>query len=120
ESQEQLDAQGSLIDYAAKGHSVEYLGKDDVDGTECYKLKVNKKNGSPETMYFEIKTNYLIKSVAVRKANGQEAEVVTSYSNYEKLPEGIVIAKSMTLPFGELNISKITINGAVDEAIFKK
>ena len=120
ESQEQLDAQGSLIDYAAKGHSVEYLGKDDVDGTECYKLKVNKKNGSPETMYFEIKTNYLIKSVAVRKANGQEAEVVTSYSNYEKLPEGIVVAKSMTLPFGELNISKITINGAVDEAIFKK
>ncbi|MBL0067894.1 MAG: hypothetical protein IPP39_05175 [Chitinophagaceae bacterium] len=119
ESQEQLDAQGSLIDYAAKGHSVEYLGKDDVDGTECYKLKVNKKNGSPETMYFEIKTNYLIKSVAVRKANGQEAEVVTSYSNYEKLPEGIVIAKSMTLPFGELNISKITINGAVDEAILK-
>lgn len=120
ESQEQMDAQGSLINYAAKGHSVEYLGKDDVDGTECYKLKVNKKSGSPETMYFEIKTNYLIKSVAVRKANGQEAEVATSYSNYEKLPEGIVVAKSMTLPFGELNISKITINGAVDEAIFKK
>jgi hypothetical protein len=120
ESQEQMDAQGSLIDYAAKGHSVEFLGKDDVDGTECYKLKVNKKSGSPETMYIEIKTNYLIKSVSIRKANGQEAEVATNYSNYEKLPEGIVVAKSMTLPFGELNISKITINGAVDEAIFKK
>jgi hypothetical protein len=120
ESQEQMDAQGSLIDYATKGHSVEFLGKDDVDGTECYKLKVNKKSGSPETMYFEIKTNYLIKSVSVRKANGQEAEVVTSYSNYEKLPEGIIVPKSITLPFGELIISKITINGTVDEAIFKK
>ena len=120
ESQEQMDAQGILIDYAAKGHSVEFLGKDDVDGTECYKLKVNKKSGSPETLYIEIKTNYLIKSVAIRKANGQQAEVATNYSNYEKLPEGIVVAKSMTLPFGELNMTKITINGAVDEAIFKK
>ncbi len=120
ESQEQMDVQGSLIDYAAKGHSVEYLGKDDVDGTECYKVKVNKKGGSPETMYIETKTNYLIKSVSIKKANGQEVEVATSYSNYEKLPEGIVVAKSMTLPFGELNIGKIIINGAVDEAIFKK
>lgn len=120
ESQEQMDAQGSLIDYAVKGHSVEYLGKDEVDGTDCYKLKVNKKSGSPETMYFEKKTHYLIKSVTLRKANGQETEIVTSYSNYEKLPEGIVVAKSVTLPFGELNVSKITINGAVDEAIFKK
>jgi hypothetical protein len=36
------------------------------------------------------------------------------------LPEGVIVAKSMTLPFGELNMSKITINGPVDESIFKK
>lgn len=119
ESQDQLDAQGVLVDYAVKGHTVEYLGKDDVEGTECYKLKVNKKGGSPETMFIDTKTNYLIKSVAVRKANGQEAEVSTNFSNYEKLPEGIVFAKSFTLPFGELNITKITINAAVDESFFK-
>ncbi len=119
ESQDQLDAQGVLVDYAAKGHSIEYLGKDDVDGTECYKLKVNKKGGAPETMYIDTKTNYLIRSVAVRKANGQEVESTTNFSNYEKLPEGIVFAKSMTLPFGELNMNKVVINGTVDEAIFK-
>ncbi|MCY7311217.1 MAG: hypothetical protein LH619_10605 [Chitinophagaceae bacterium] len=119
ESQEQLDAQGNLIDYAAKGHTVEYLGKDEVDGTGCYKLKVNKKGGSPETMYIDTKTNYLLRSVTLRKANGQEAEVTTNFSNYEKLPEGIVIPKSITLPFGEMIVTKVTINGTVDEAIFK-
>lgn len=119
ESQDQLDAQGVLVDYATKGHTVEFLGKDDVDGTECYKLKVNKKGGTPETMYIDTKNNYLIRSVSIRKANGQEVETTTNFSNYEKLPEGIVLAKSMTLPFGELNLTKITINGTVDEAIFK-
>ncbi len=119
ESQEQLDAQGNLIDYVAKGHIVEYLGKDEVDGTGCYKLKVNKKGGSPETMYIDTKTNYLLRSVTLRKADGKEAEVTTNFSNYEKLPEGIVIPKSITLPFGEMIVTKVTINGTVDEAIFK-
>lgn len=119
EQQDQLDAQGILIDYAQKGHTVEYLGKDDVEGTECYKLKINKKGGKPETYYIDTKSNYLIRSVSIQKANGQEVETTTNFSNYEKLPEGIVVAKSMTLPFGELNFTKFTINGTVDESIFK-
>jgi len=120
ESQADLDAQGNLIDYAAKGHSVEYIGKDDVEGTEVYKLKVNLKSGKSETMFFDTKSYLLIRSIAIQKADGKEMEVVTNFSNYEKLPEGIIVSKSLGLPFGELNISKITINGAVDEAIFKK
>jgi hypothetical protein len=118
-SQPQLDLQGSLIDYASKGHTVEFLGKDDVDGTECLKLKVNYKGGTTETMYLDAKNFYVIRSVTKRKTNGQEVESTTNFSNYEKLPEGIVVAKSIGLPFGELNITKITVNGPVDETIFK-
>lgn len=119
ESQDQLDAQGILVDYVAKGHTIELLGKDDVDGTECFKLKVNKKGGRPETFLIDTKNYYLIRSISIQKANGQEMESITNFSNYEKLPEGIVMAKSLTLPFGELNLTKITINGTVDENIFK-
>ena len=120
EAQDQLDAQGELIDYAAKGHKVELIGKEDVEGTECFKLKVTKKGGSVSTLYIDPKNFYIIQAKSVQKANGQEMEVTTSFSNYEKLPEGIVVAKSMTLPFGEMNISKVTVNGAVDETFFKK
>lgn len=119
EAQSDLDVQGNLVDYAAKGHTVEFLGKDDVEGTECYKLKVNLKSGKPETMYFDTKSYMLIRTVAVQKANGQEMEVTTNFSNYEKLPEGILMPKSIGLPFGEMNITKVTINGPVDESIFK-
>jgi hypothetical protein len=120
ESQDDLDAQGNLIDYAAKGHTVELMGKDDVDGTECFKLKITKKGGKSETIFVDPKSYLILRSVELRKANGQEIEVATNYSNYEKLPEGIIVPKSMTLPFGELIISKITINGDVDETAFKK
>jgi len=119
EAASELDAQGSLVDYASKGHTVEYLGKDDVEGTECYKIKVNLKSGKPETHYIDTKSYLIIRTATTQKANGQEMEVVTNFSNYEKLPEGIVIPKSLGLPFGEMNITKVTINGPVDESIFK-
>ena len=120
ESQDQLDAQGELIDYASKGHKVELIGKEDVEGTECFKLKVTKKGGSVSTLFIDPKTFYIIQAKSVQKANGQEMEVTTSFSNYEKLPEGIVVAKSMTLPFGEMNMTKVSVNIPVEESFFKK
>ncbi len=124
EGQNDLDAQGAVVDYASKGHSAEYLGKEDVDGTECHKVKLTYKTGKTETMFFDPSSFYLVKSIATQKANGQEFEMTTSYSNYEKLPEGIVIAKSMSLPLGpganaDFSVSKIEVNKTIDPATFK-
>ena len=116
---DELDIQGNLLDYKAKGHTVEYLGKDDVDGTEAYKLKLTTKNGNVQTIYIDPATNYIIRTVSKRKGNGQEFDVTTNMSGYQKLPEGIVMPMTVSLPFGELKITKTEINGPVDEAIFK-
>lgn len=53
-AQDRLDIQGPLIDYREKGYKIVYLGTDDVEGTECYKLKVNMPSGKEETVYIEI------------------------------------------------------------------
>ena len=118
QGQDQLDVQGNLIDYAAKGHKVELLGKDDVDGVEAYKLKETLKGGKVETVYIDPSTFYIIRSVVKQKANGQETEVKTDISNYQKLPEGIVIPMSVTLPFGELTITDVKVNTPIDPSNF--
>lgn len=124
EGQESLDLQGNFIDYKTKGHTVEALGKEDVDGTDCFKLKLTTKGGKATTYFLDAKTYLLIKSTTVVKANGQEAELSTTYSNYQKLPEGILVPMSMAIPFApgmnlDFSIAKIEINKPVDEAIFK-
>lgn len=119
EGTDQLDAQGTLIDYKTKGHTLTMLGKEDIDGVETYKVQVAQKSGKIETLFFDPKTYYIIRSVSKVKANGQEVDQTTNLSNYKKLPEGIVVPMSITLPQGELLIDKVTINGPVDEAIFK-
>ena len=124
QGQDALDIQGSLVDYKAKGHAVELLGKEDVDGTECFKLKVTKKDGGVETNFIDPKTYYIVKSTQVKKADGQETEVSYSFSNFTKLPEGIVVPMGMTIPLGpgfnaDFTIAKVEVNKAIDESIFK-
>lgn len=124
QGQAELDVQGSLVDYKSKGHSVELIGSEDVDGTDCFKLKVNLKNDRSETYFIEKKGYTLIKTVGVRKANGQEMELTTTFSNYQKLPEGIVLPMTINVPLGpgmnvDMTITKVEVNKTIDESIFK-
>ena len=119
ESQDELDVQGPLVDYKAKGNKVTYLGKDDVEGTECFKLKVTYPNGKEETMYIDASNYYHIRTVSKVKANGKEEEVVSNFSNYQKLPEGIVYPMTIETGNGPRAIKSVEINKPIDESVFK-
>lgn len=118
---ENLDIQGELLDYKAKGHSVELLGKEDVDGTECYKLKLTRKSGRGTTFLIDTKTNYIIRTVSKMKANGQEVDQTQNFSNYQKLPFGIVVPMSLEnsgLP-APLVIAKMEVNPTIEASVFE-
>ncbi|TBR20022.1 MAG: outer membrane lipoprotein-sorting protein [Chitinophagaceae bacterium] len=120
ESADGLDLQGLLVNYKEKGHQVEYIGKEDYEGTECLKLKVTSKNGVESTMFLDPVSYYVIKNVVKSKASGQEADVVQTYSNYKKLENGYVFAFSMSgFGGGEISFTKIEVNIPVDPTLFK-
>ena len=120
EQEDQMDASmDPLIDYKAKGNKVAYLGKDEAEGTECYKLKVTDKNGKEVTEYLDLNTFYTIREVEKSKANGQETEEVSTMGNYQKLAEGIVFPMSLETGGVPLTIKKVEVNMPVDENIFK-
>jgi hypothetical protein len=119
QSQEQLELQDEFITYKELGKKLEFLGKDDVDGTECLKLKMTNKEGQ-ETSYFIDPSNYyVIKQITKIKADGKEMEDVTTFSNYKKVPEGIVYSMSISGGFGEMEVTKLEINPQIDESLFK-
>jgi hypothetical protein len=119
------DFDGPTFDYKAKGNKVEYVGKEDVEGTPAYKLHVTTKDGKESNDYFDAETYLMIRSDGVRNIQGQDLEVVTTYSDY-KTVEGITIAHSMenhvkgkeSMGGQALNITKIDLNPKVDKAIF--
>jgi outer membrane lipoprotein-sorting protein len=118
---EQLDIQGELLDYKAKGHSVELLGKEDVDGTDCHKLKLTRKSGRSTTYLIDAKTNYVVRTIIKVKANGQEVDQTQNFSNYQKQPFGIVVPLSMEnsgLP-APLVVSKVEVNPTIEASVFE-
>lgn len=121
ESVDELDMQGYLLDYKAKGNTVELVGKEDVDGTEAFKLKVTTKSGKVRTLFIDTKNYYIIRTVAKAVVMGQEQEVVSNLGDYKKTAEGFVFAHSIGGAFGQgdLTVTKIEVNKPVDEKVFK-
>jgi hypothetical protein len=118
---ESLDIQGDLLDYSAKGSKAELMGKEDVDGTECFKLKLTRKSGNEFVYFIDPSNYYIIRAVSKVKANGQEVEQKINFSNYKKLPEGIVVPLTMEnsgIP-APINVKKVEVNVPIDDAVFK-
>lgn len=114
ESQDNLDI-NPLVDYKAKGHTAEYMGTDEFEGTECYKVKLTQKSGKVVTYYIDPSNYLVIHTVTLTKANGVESEQTSDYSNYQKLPEGIM----MPMQMGNVKIKKVEVNVPIDENLFK-
>src|SRR3954471_23403383 len=90
----EADFDGPTFDYKAKGNKVEYVGKEDVEGTPAYKLHVTTKDGKESNDFFDAETYLLIRSEGMRNVQGQDLEVVTTFGDY-KTVDGLTIAHSM-------------------------
>ncbi|MBK7220709.1 MAG: hypothetical protein IPH94_04990 [Saprospiraceae bacterium] len=114
----QLDIRGQLLDYKGKGSTVEYLGEDEDEGVEVYKIRLTDSNKT-ETTYFIDKESYLlIKAVSKVNFQGQEIDAVTKMSNYKDVG-GILIPHSVdSMSTGKMEIVKTEINPAIAEDKF--
>lgn len=121
EGQDGLDIQGTFLNYKEKGHTVELVGKEAVDGTECYKLKLTTKMGKERTYFIDPKTYFIVRFVAKGVVNGQEMEVSQNFGDYKKTEEGFTFAHTIGGAFGQgdMTVTKIEVNKPIDEKIFK-
>jgi hypothetical protein len=89
---EDADLDGPLVDYAAKRYRLEYLGTEDVDGTQAHKIQVTKPDG--DVLYVYLDPDYFleIRIVARHLVRGTPQETVTDFGDYEKVdgPKGSV------------------------------
>ena len=77
---EQADIDGPLLNYKEKGNKVELVGKEQVEGTDAYKLKITLKNGSVRYYYLDADTYLDIKQEGKRKMRGTEIDGETVYA----------------------------------------
>lgn len=82
---------GALVDYRAKGYTLDYLGTEDVDGTSAYKLRVTRPSGNLTYVYLDPEYFLEIRTIDRRIRHGVPEETVTDYGDYETV-EGVFLA----------------------------
>ncbi len=119
EMQDQLDLEGELVGYAEKGSKVEFVGKEDMEGAEVFKVKLIKKDGKEKTLFFDVANYYLLKETQMVNAEGKEVEATNTFSNFKKLKEGITVPMTVESDMGPITLTDVEINTAIDENLFK-
>jgi outer membrane lipoprotein-sorting protein len=122
-AQDDADFDGTLVDWKAKGHTVELVGKESVEGADTYKLKVTKKNGNVEYSYLDAETYLLVKQEGKVKRRGTELDGETTFSDYKDV-DGYMQPFSMEsgakgMPQKQkMTFTKIELNVPLDDSRF--
>lgn len=126
EIQQQADLiDGPLMDWQAKGHQVELLGKETVEGTEAWKLRLTRKGGDVSTVWLDAEAMLEIKSEGKRKRGDQEMDVEASMGDYKEVG-GVLFAHSYeSRPKGApqgatITVEKIELGVDLPDALFAK
>ncbi|HJT15807.1 MAG TPA: hypothetical protein VJ853_00390 [Thermoanaerobaculia bacterium] len=106
---EDSDFDGPLVNYATKGNKVEYMGVDQVEGDDTYKLKVTLKNGDVQYYYMDPDYYVPIKIGTTRFVRGEQRDFETTLGDYKQVA-GVYFPYSFESGVkGSPNKSKVTI-----------
>ena len=126
------DFPDSFMDYKSKGYTAELIGKETVDGTETFKVKLTKEpktvDGKKEddiTFYFFDTENYVPIAIQteVKEGPGKGMIMEITMSDYQEV-EGLYFPFSQTQgikdqPSIPLIIDSIELNPTIEEKEFK-
>jgi len=120
----QADMDGPLVDYKAKGSTLELVGKEKVDGSDAYKLKLTLKSGDTLNIYLDADSYLEVRIDGKMKVRGTDIESETTVGDYKEVG-GMMIAHAMesaqkgSPQKQKMTIQKIELNAPVEDARFK-
>ncbi|MCF6347823.1 MAG: outer membrane lipoprotein-sorting protein [Flavobacteriaceae bacterium] len=122
------DFPNSFINYKEKGYTVELMGKETQDGTECYKIKLTKKpriieeKEIPNVTFYYFDTEAFVPilteaEVPSGPAKGQTMKI--PLSDYQEV-DGIYFPFTTKIQGMPITYTKIEINPQISDADFAK
>jgi outer membrane lipoprotein-sorting protein len=122
---EDADIDGPLVDAQAKGNKIEYLGHDQVDGDDAYKLKVTLKNGDIFYYYLDPDTYIEIQIEKQQFIRGSVRESITMLGSYKPV-NGVMYPyfiesgpKNNPDQRSKITITRIEANVPIEDSEFK-
>jgi outer membrane lipoprotein-sorting protein len=121
-AKDQADFDGALVDWKAKGHTVELVGTEEVGAVKAQKVKVTKKNGQVQYFFLSPDTGLEIKTTTEVLQGGTTMTVETELSDYRSV-DGIMLPHALKTsingtPTASIVVEKIELNAPLEESLF--
>ena len=120
----QSDFDGMLWKADEKGYKLTYEGKDDMEGTDCYILKIVTISGDVFKYYIDSDSYIPLRLNSKIKIMGNESESDVYFSNYKMIGGMAIAGKSENKMNGQLMMTTVTekveLNFKADSTFFKK
>ena len=79
------DFDGPLVNFTAKGYSVDYAGEEPVEGRKASKLLVMNKSDSIYFLWVDAENHEVVKRTAYRQSGGQRVAVDTLFKDFREV-----------------------------------
>jgi hypothetical protein len=122
---EQADIEGPLVDWKAKGHQLELVGRETVNGHETYKLKLTLKTGGVRYEYIDVATHYELRLDSTRQVRGHDVRFETTFADQQKtagvsFPRKLEVAAEGRAQRLRIVVDKVEVNPPLGDALFEK
>lgn len=122
------DLTGPLVDYKEKGNKVELVGKEPVEGSDAYKLKVTLKNGDIHYIFLDADSYLQIQESSKSVVRGTEQTTKSTAGDYKEVDGQLFPFSVSTVVEGgsgapgqdrKIKLDKIEVNVPADPSLFK-
>jgi|WetSurMetagenome_2_1015567.scaffolds.fasta_scaffold21153_3 outer membrane lipoprotein-sorting protein len=116
---------GKLLNIKEMGYTIELAGKEDMEGTEVYKIVLTDKDGVTSNYFLDVNTNLILKNISIVTRMGTEITTESTYSNYKKVKDVMIsflLDQKLTgaqFDSQKITIDKVEINTVIDDKIFQ-
>ncbi len=115
-------AMNFLLDVEAYGVSLELIGIETIESTDCYKIELTTEGGTNWVQFYEIDTGLKIKEVKEVETKQGSFQQETFYSDYKEV-DGLKFPFKIIQSFGmqtiEMNVSSVKLNMGLKDSVFE-
>ena len=123
-SAEQADIEGPLVDWKAKGNTVDLVGTKTLPGGPAHELKVTLKSGAVRRVFVDTASGFIVRTESTRRVRGHDLELDTDFGDYRKTDgvafpysiEGGVRGRPRRL---RITVDSVEVNPKLDDARFQ-
>jgi hypothetical protein len=121
---EQADIEGPLVDWKAKGHTVELVGTEALPGGPAHRLKVELKSGAVRQVWVDAATGLVVRTESTRRLRGREVALETVFGDYRQTG-GVAFPRSIETGVPgrprrlSIVVESVEVNVPLDDARFR-